>query len=230
MSSGGLVAGVAEHHALVARARNGIVGAERDVRALGVDARDHAAGVAVKAVLGAVVADFADDAAGDALDVDIAAGRDLAHDMDKAGGAGGLAGHARAGVFFRGWRRGWRRKSGRRILSGCPSVTDSDVNRNLDIRCLLGEMPCGGKMRGQKGNLPKTKARPPCRGTESALIAYLPVSRRTWHLTLRAGCWASQGLFPQPLLISCYSDVGDYLTTENCSCQRFFAGQFGCFA
>ena len=66
----------------------------------GVDARDHAAGVAVKTVLGAVVADFADDAAGDALDVDIAAGRDLAHDMDKAGGAGGLAGHARAGVFF----------------------------------------------------------------------------------------------------------------------------------
>ena len=116
------------------------------------------------------------------------------------------------------------------ILSGCPSVTDSDVNRNLDIRCLLGEMPCGGKMRGQKGNLPKTKARPPCRGTESALIAYLPVSRRTWHLTLRAGCRASQGLFPQPLLISCYSDVGDYLTTESCSCQRFFAGQFGCFA
>src|SRR5699024_813989 len=50
-------------------------------------------------VLGAVIADGTDDLAGDAGDIDVAGGGDLAHNMDKAGGTGGLAGDAGAGVL-----------------------------------------------------------------------------------------------------------------------------------
>ena len=108
----GLGAGVAEHHALVACAVvelaraaflifKGVVDAHRDIAALLVDVRDNAAGVTVKAVLRAVVADVADDVACDLRDVDIAARGDLAHDVNKAGGDGRLAGHAAVGVFFK---------------------------------------------------------------------------------------------------------------------------------
>ena len=94
-----LVAGVAEHHTLVARTGHVVVGAQRNVGALAVDVGDNAAGVAVKAVLGAVIADGADDLARRAGDVNIAIGRDLAHDVDKTGGAGRLAGDAGTGVL-----------------------------------------------------------------------------------------------------------------------------------
>ena len=96
---GRLVAGVAEHHALVARTGHVVVGAQRNVGTLAVDVGDDAAGVAVKAVLGAVIADGADDLARRAGDVHVAVGRDLAHDVDKTGGAGRLAGNAGAGVL-----------------------------------------------------------------------------------------------------------------------------------
>ena len=96
---GRLVAGVAEHHALVARTGHVVVGAQRNVGALAVDVGDDSAGVAVKAVLGAVIADGADDLARRAGDVHVAAGRDLAHDVDKTGGAGRLAGNAGTGVL-----------------------------------------------------------------------------------------------------------------------------------
>ena len=96
---GRLIAGVAEHHALVARTGHVVVGAQRNVGALAVDVGDDAAGVAVKAVLGAVIADGADDLARRAGDVHVAAGRDLAHDVDEAGGAGRLAGNAGTGVL-----------------------------------------------------------------------------------------------------------------------------------
>ena len=78
---------------------NIIVGAQGDVGALAIDVGDDAAGVAVKAVLGAVIADGADDLARRAGDVHVAAGRDLAHDVDEAGGAGRLAGNAGTGVL-----------------------------------------------------------------------------------------------------------------------------------
>ena len=78
-----------------------LVNAEGDVRALLVDVCDDGAGLAVKAVLRAVVADVADDVARDLRDVDIAARGDLAHDVNKAGGDGRLAGHAAVGVFFK---------------------------------------------------------------------------------------------------------------------------------
>ena len=56
--------------------------------------------VAVKAVLGPVIADLPDDLAGNLGDIHIAAGADLAHDVDKAGGNGGFAGHAALGVLL----------------------------------------------------------------------------------------------------------------------------------
>ena len=106
-----LAAGIAEHHALVAGAvlQLGVrvllalqraVHAERDVAGLLVDVGDDAAGVAVKAVLGPVIADGADDFARDLRDVHIAARGDLAHDMDETGGNGRLAGDAAVGVLL----------------------------------------------------------------------------------------------------------------------------------
>ena len=96
---GGLVAGVAEHHALVARAADLVVGAEGDVGALPVDVGDDGAGVGVKAVLGAGVADVGHHLADQFLKIDVAAGGDLAHDVDQTGGHAGLAGHAGVGVL-----------------------------------------------------------------------------------------------------------------------------------
>ena len=106
-----LAAGVAEHHALIARAVLQLVGpgllalerpvdAEGDVAGLLVDVRDDAAGVAVEAVLRAVVADRADDLARDLRNVDVAACRDLAHDVDEARGNAGLAGDAAVGILL----------------------------------------------------------------------------------------------------------------------------------
>ena len=107
-----LVAGVAEHHALVAGAvvqlalalGLGLVApvhAQRDVAGLLVDVGDDGAGVAVKAVLGAVVADVQHHLTGDLGDIHIAVGGDLTHDVDQAGGGAGLAGHAAIGVLLK---------------------------------------------------------------------------------------------------------------------------------
>ena len=72
----------------------GLVNALGDIGRLLVDEAHNAAGVAVKAKLGAVVADAADDATGDFLYVDIGLGANLAGDNDGAGGHEGLAGAA----------------------------------------------------------------------------------------------------------------------------------------
>jgi hypothetical protein len=119
---GRLVAGVAEHHALVAGAlqlelvlgRPGaadlfaLVHALRDVGALLVDADDDAAGVAVEAVQRVVVADAVDDLAGQLGDVDVGRGGDLAGDDAQAGGEQRLARDRPCGSSA-GWRRGRRR-------------------------------------------------------------------------------------------------------------------------
>ena len=103
---GGLVAGKAEHHALVSGADDvqrvcavlailcGVVHALGDVGALLVDGVDHAAGVCVKAELGAGVADLSDHVAHDGVDVDVGLGADLSGDHHEAGGDHGLAGNA----------------------------------------------------------------------------------------------------------------------------------------
>ena len=108
---GGLIAGIAEHHALVAGAvvqtvvllalfhLQALVHAHGDVGGLLVDGGDDGAGVAVKAELGPVIADVPHHLAGDLGDVHIAGGGDLAHHMDQAGGHRGLAGHPGLGVL-----------------------------------------------------------------------------------------------------------------------------------
>ena len=72
----------------------GLVNALGDIGRLLVDEAHNAAGVAVKTELGAVVANAADDAAGDFLYVDVGLGANLAGDDDRAGGHEGLAGAA----------------------------------------------------------------------------------------------------------------------------------------
>ena len=105
-----LVAGEAEHHALIARAvveravagllaLERLVDAEGNVRALLVDVRDDGAGLAVKAVFCAVVADLAHGLAHDLRDVDVAVGRDLAHDVHDAGRDRAFAGDAAVRVL-----------------------------------------------------------------------------------------------------------------------------------
>ena len=107
-----LVAGVAEHHALVAGAviqlalalglgLVALVHAQRDIAGLLVDVGDDGAGIAVEAVLGAVVADVQHHLTGDLGNVHIAAGGDLTHNVDEAGGGAGLAGHAAIGVLLK---------------------------------------------------------------------------------------------------------------------------------
>ncbi len=94
-----LVAGVAEHHALVPGAAHLVVGAQGDIRGLLVDAGDDAAGVAVKAVLGPVVTDVPHHLPDDPGDVHIALGADLAHHVHQARVHRGLAGHAAVGIL-----------------------------------------------------------------------------------------------------------------------------------
>src|SRR5699024_11136399 len=82
------------------------------------------------------------------------------------------------------------------ILSGCPSVTDSDVKRCLAIKsCLLYNQTFLYLQTFQ------TKRHPEPEGSEClTLIFRFPAGFGT--LRTRAGCRASQGLSPQPLLIS----------------------------
>ncbi len=111
---GSFVAGVAEHHPLVAGA-DGLelffgdlaalrlerfVDAERDIGRLGGNGGENAAGVAVEALLGAVVADTADHLAHELVKVDEGGGGDLAEDHHVAGLGGGFARHARARVLL----------------------------------------------------------------------------------------------------------------------------------
>lgn len=72
----------------------GLVDALGDIGRLLVDEAHNAAGVAVKTELGTVVANAADNAAGDFLYVDVGLGANLAGDDDGAGGHEGLAGAA----------------------------------------------------------------------------------------------------------------------------------------
>ena len=108
----GVVAGVAEHQALVACAlaveRVGapelallerVVDALGDVRGLLADRHRDAAGLAVEALDRAVVADAEDDVADDARHVGEALGRDLPRDVHLAGGQHGLDGDPAAGVL-----------------------------------------------------------------------------------------------------------------------------------
>ena len=91
------------------------------------------------------------------------------------------------------------------ILSGCPSVTDSEVNRCLAINFVLHV--CGESCTASYTSIKfaqtktlRTEALSVC-----TLIFRFPAGFGT--LCFRTGCRASQGLSPQPLLISRYSVV-----------------------
>ncbi len=107
-----LVAGEAEHHALISGALKVEdvvvvhVGADleslgdalADVRRLLVDRHHHAAGLVVVAVQRVGVAHVLDRPPHDLGDVDVGLGRDLAGDERETGGDQGLAGHTAVGV------------------------------------------------------------------------------------------------------------------------------------
>ena len=105
----GLLAGEAEHHALVARADlvqllvgavlQSAINALRDVRRLRVDAAHDAAGLVVEAELGARVADLLDLVAHQRRDVDVGLGGHLSGDEDEARGTHRLAGNAAVGIL-----------------------------------------------------------------------------------------------------------------------------------
>ena len=102
----GLIARITEHHALIACADSevslrgtllalkGVVNAECNVGGLLVDGGQDSAGVAVKAVLRAVVADLTNRVADNLRDIHIAGSGNLAHYLNHTGGAGGLTGYA----------------------------------------------------------------------------------------------------------------------------------------
>ena len=157
----GLVGGVAKHHALVARANEvervvraaglrvkGLVDALRDVGALLVDHVDDAAGLGVKAVLGAVVANAADDVAGDALDVEVGLGANLAGNDDGSRGHKGLAGAAHV-VDVGGGAVGRDVALGLELrLLGQERVQDGVGDLVAD----LVRMPLGHALRGEEGS------------------------------------------------------------------------------
>ena len=95
----GLVGGVAEHHALVACSAG--VDAHGDVAGLLVDGRDHGAGIGVESIDSIVIANGADDATDQRLEVDIGAGGDFSGNDDEAGRGEGFAGHAAVGVLLK---------------------------------------------------------------------------------------------------------------------------------
>ena len=103
------IAGVAEHHALVARADvadvffsalERIVNAHRDVGRLLVDGGEYCAGVAVEAVSVVVVAYIADDFAHDGRDIHLRLSRDLAHAHYHTCGGKRFAGNARLRILL----------------------------------------------------------------------------------------------------------------------------------
>ena len=94
---GCFVGGIAEHHALIARAAG--IDAHRDIRRLRIDRRDDRTGVRVESVLRVGVADLRDRVAHDLLEVNVSLGRDLAGNHHQPGAGECFAGHAAHGVL-----------------------------------------------------------------------------------------------------------------------------------
>ena len=112
-----LVGGVAEHHALISRADGvqlllghmllpcllglqSLVNAQGNICGLLIDGGDHAAGIAVKAILCPVIADLPDGLPDNLLDVYIGAGGNLSHNQHQSCGDGRLAGHPAHGILL----------------------------------------------------------------------------------------------------------------------------------
>jgi len=100
---GRLVAGEAEHHALVAGSLLALLGsldAPRDVAALAVDGDPDARVVAIDAVPGVRISDLPERVPDDLLDVGVAFRRDLSGDVDRSRRRQGLDGRMGIRVLF----------------------------------------------------------------------------------------------------------------------------------
>ncbi len=138
----GLGAGVAEHHPLVAGAlgvegvlaRHAGARSSRAVSTPWAMSGDCGSMVVItpqvlpsKPHVAVVEADAVDRLADDLGDLDVGGGADLTGHHGEAGGDHRLAGHPGQSGPRRGWRRGPRLEIWSAILSGWPSVTDSEV-------------------------------------------------------------------------------------------------------
>ena len=107
----GLIAGIAEHHALVARANEvvlvsgavfrlkGFVHAHCNVRGLHVNGGQHRAGRTIEARIRRIVTDLFDDFTRNRIDVHIALGGNLAHHVHHTGRRRHFASYMRGRVF-----------------------------------------------------------------------------------------------------------------------------------
>jgi hypothetical protein len=98
----GFICGIAEHQALVAGTLlviGSVIHTLGNVGRLLADGVEHGAGLAVEALVGMVIADVADDLAGQLFNVDIGFGGHFAGDHNHAGLDQRLAGHPRLGVL-----------------------------------------------------------------------------------------------------------------------------------
>ena len=123
---GGIVAGEAEHHPLVAgadvlAARAVFVNAQGDVRRLLSQGDHDGAGRGVEPHVARCVADLADDLADDRRIIDHCLGRDLARQADEPRGEQAFAGDPRVRDPAPGSHPGCRRKSGRPSCRDGPS-------------------------------------------------------------------------------------------------------------
>ena len=196
------VAGVAEHHALVAGAVGEIVAlaallalerfvdAHCDIGGLLVDGREHRAGLAVKAELRAVVADVAHNVAHDLRDIDVAARGDLAHDENKTGRGGAFACDVAVGVLF---ENGVEHRVGD-LVADLVGVAFGDA-----FGC--EEIVCHGVLLKEKIS---PRLWPGCSRAYGGAIKILSFDfrRRIWHLMLTHRLSGFTGPFPPPLLIS----------------------------
>ena len=121
-----LIAGVAEHHALVAGPAG--IHAHGDIARLFVDAGNDRAGIGVESKQRVVVADGGDGAANQGLEIDVGFGGNFAGDHDQSGAVRVSQATRLVGSSARQASR-MASEIWSAILSGCPSVTDSEVNR-----------------------------------------------------------------------------------------------------
>ena len=163
----GVVAGVAEHQALVAGADffalRGIgVDAHGDVGALFVEGDEHGAMVGADAHRRFGVADVVDHFADDLLHIDVGLGRDFAGDHGEAGGDHRFAGHAAHGVLSNEsvehavgdligqlvWVAHADRFASKQMLAGCHVRAPQIGSERGDLRNRHYKYSCSGRGNG----------------------------------------------------------------------------------
>ena len=125
ISSGVSSRSVTEHQALIARAAG--VHAHGDIGGLRLDHIENAAGLGIEAHLGVGEADVGDHFAGQLGNVQNGLGGDFARHHANAGGNQRFASHAARRDLLPNTASSTASEIWSAILSGCPSVTDSDV-------------------------------------------------------------------------------------------------------